>query len=62
MTRNILLFILMIVIIIFTLYIQNYAGYNKDPSIIQLLCHLFIDFFYGYGLGSFFGSFANKNK
>lgn len=62
MIRKILLFIFMIAIIVFTTLTQDYAGYNKSPSFLQVFCHLFISFFYGYGLGSFLGDFANNKK
>lgn len=62
MIRKILLFIFMIAIIVFTILIQDYGGYNKHPTILQILCNLFISFFYGYGLGSFLGYFANNKK
>lgn len=54
MIRKILLFIFMIAIIIFTIFMQNYGGYNKYPGILEVLCHYFICFFYGYGLGALY--------
>lgn len=62
MIRKILLFIFMIAIIVLTILTQDYGGYNKDPSFLEVLCNLFISFFYGYGLGSFLGDFVNNKK
>lgn len=62
MIRKILSLIFMITIVVFTILIQDYGGYNKDPSFLEVLCNLFISFFYGYGLGSFLVDFANNKK
>lgn len=62
MIRKILLFIFMIAIIVFTILIQDYGGYNKDPSFLEVLCHFFICFFYGYGLGSFYAELVDNKK
>lgn len=62
MVRKILLLIFMITILVFTIFIQDYGGYNKDPSIIQILCNLFISFFYGYGLGALYLELIGNKK
>lgn len=62
MIRKILLFIFMIAIIVLTILIQDYGGYNKDPGILEVLCHYFICFFYGCGLGTLYAKLVdNKN-
>lgn len=62
MIRKILLFIFMIAIIVFTIFIQDYGGYNKDPSILEVLCHYFICFFYGYGSGALYVELIGNKK
>lgn len=62
MIRKILLFIFMIAIIVLTILIQDYGGYNKDPGILEVLCHYFICFFYGYGLGALYAALVDNKK
>ena len=52
----------MIAIIVFTTLTQDYAGYNKDPGILEVLCHYFICFFYGYGLGALYVELIGNKK
>lgn len=62
MIRKILLLIFMITIAVFTIFIQDYGGYNKDPGILEVLCHYFICFFYGYGLGALYVELIGNKK
>ena len=62
MIKKILLFIFMIAIIVFTIFIQDYGGYNKDPGILEVLCNYFICFFYGYGLGALYVELIGNKK